>query len=57
MYGYKIPRHEISITIFDQQIKTFTQSYHIYESSFLKDYKKMYGEYPVLSVNCDSDYK
>jgi hypothetical protein len=57
MYGYELPKTEITIKIFDKETKIITQTYHAYESTFLEDYKKMYNAYPILSNNCDPDYK
>jgi len=57
MYGYELPKTEISIDIFGKETKITAQTYHAYESTFLEDYKKNYNEYPILSDNCDPDYK
>jgi hypothetical protein len=57
MYGYELPKTEINIEIFGKQTKITAQTYHAYESTFLEDYKKNYKEYPILSDNCDPDYK
>ena len=57
MYGYKLPQTQITIDIFGKERIITTQTYHAYESSFLEDYKKDYGVYPILSDNCDPDYK
>lgn len=57
MYGYKLPNTEIIIDIFGEETKIKTQTYHAYESKFLEDYKKNYNEYPILSDNCDPNYK
>jgi hypothetical protein len=57
MYGYELPKTEIIIEIFDKETKIIAQTYHAYESTFLTDYKKKYIEYPILSDNCDPDYK
>lgn len=57
MYGYELPKTEISIEIFGKETKITAQTYHAYESTFLEDYKKNYNEYPILSDNCDPDYK
>ena len=57
MYGYELPKTEIIIEIFGKETKITAQTYHAYESTFLEDYKKNYNEYPILSVNCDPDYK
>lgn len=57
MYGYELPKIEITIEIFGKETKIKAQTYHAYESTFLEDYKKNYKEYPVLCDNCDPDYK
>jgi len=57
MYGYELPKTEITIEIFGKEKKITAQTYHAYESTFLEDYKKKYEEYPILSDNCDPDYK
>ena len=57
MYGYKLPKTEISIEIFDKETKITPQTYHAYESKCLEDYKNNYKEYPILSNNCDPNYK
>ena len=57
MYGYELPKTEITIEIFGKETKITAQTDHAYESTFLEDYKKNYNEYPILSDNCDPDYK
>jgi len=57
MYGYRLPKTEIEINVFGKPTKIVAQTYHAYESSFMEDYKKNYNEYPLLSDNCDPDYK
>ena len=57
MYGYELPKTEITIEIFGKETRITAQTYHAYESTFLEDYKKNYNEYPILSDNCDPDYK
>ena len=57
MYGYKLPKTEITIEIFDKETKITAQTYHAYESTYLEDYKKYYNEYPILSEKCDPYYK
>lgn len=41
MYGYELPKTEITIEIFGKKIKITAQTYHAYESTFLEDYKKI----------------
>lgn len=57
MFGYELPRREITVEIFDKLLVINAQTYHAYESTYLVDYKKTYGKYPILSDNCDPDYK
>jgi hypothetical protein len=57
MYGYKLPKTEITIEIFGKKTNVVAQTYHAYETTFLEDYKKQYSEYPILSDNCDPEYK
>jgi len=57
MYGYELPKTEFTIEIFGKETKIIAQTYHAYESTLLEDYKKNYGEYPILSDNSDPDYK
>ena len=57
MYGYELPKTEFTIEIFGKETKITAQTYHAYESRFLEDYKAQYSEYPILSDNCDPDYK
>ena len=57
MYGYELPKTQITIEIFGKETKITAQTYHAYESTFLEDYKKIYNEYPYLSENSDPDYK
>ena len=57
MYGYELPKTEISIEIFGKNTTITAQTFHAYESTFLEDYKKNYDEYPILCNNCDPDYK
>ena len=57
MFGYELPKTEITISIFGKETKIIAQTYHAYESTFMQDYKKMYNEYPILCDNCDPEYK
>jgi hypothetical protein len=57
MYGYELPKTEMTIEIFGKETKITTQTYHAYESTFLEDYKKNYNNYPILCDNCDPEYK
>ena len=57
MYGYELPKTDFTIKIFGKETKIIAQTYHAYESTFLEDYRKNYGEYPILSDNADPDYK
>lgn len=57
MYGYKLPKTEFEVTIINKTKKVVAQTYHAYESTFLEEYKRSYNSYPLLSDNCDPDYK
>ena len=57
MYGYKLPNANVSINIFNKKINILAQTFHAYESAFLEDYKNKYKRYPILSENCDPEYK
>lgn len=57
MYGYKLPKTELTIQIFGKETKILAQTFHAYESRLLEEYKKDYNNYPILSDNCDPDYK
>lgn len=57
MYGYELPKTEITIEIFGRETKIIAQTFHAYESTFLEDYRKNYNEYPILCDNCDPEYK
>ena len=57
MYGYELPKRQFAIEIFGKETIITAQTFHAYESTFLEDYKNIYNEYPLLSDNCDPDYK
>lgn len=56
MYGYKIPKHNLNLNILNKEYSIQPQTYHIYESIFIKDFQKSYGFKPYLSNNCDPTY-
>lgn len=57
MYGYMIPQCKVPINILDESTDVEAQVYHAYEAKFLKEYKKITGQYPFLSDNADPNYK
>jgi hypothetical protein len=57
MFGYQLPKTEITINIFQKSFNITAQTFHAYETAFLEDYKQMYNNYPILSDNCDPKYK
>ncbi len=57
MYAYKIPTIKHTCNILDENVEIILQTYHAYESMFLSDFKKIYGEYPILCDNSDPDYR
>ena len=50
MYGHELPKTEVTVNIFGKDVKILTQTYHIYESVLLEEYKKQYNEYPILHL-------
>lgn len=57
MYGYKLPQTVTVIDIFNEKVEVVSQTFHVYKSKFLDDFKKEYNVYPVLSDNCDPNYR
>jgi hypothetical protein len=57
MFGYNIPKMEIKADVFGRKITVQPQIFHSYESVALEMYKEQNGSYPVLSNNCDPEYR
>lgn len=57
MYGYELPVKEITINVFDEEMKIPAQTYNIYESIFINDFIKEYCCKPYLCENSDPDYR
>lgn len=57
MFAYELPKIIMNIDIFDKKIDIAVQTYHAYETTFMKDYKDNYKSYPILNDNCDPDYR
>lgn len=57
MFGYNIPRLEIKADVFGKDILIQPQIFHSYESVALEMYKEQNGRYPILSNNCDPEYR
>lgn len=53
LYGYKLPEHKILIEDKLEKIQT----YHIYESKLLNNFKEKYNNFPPLSFNKDPTVK
>lgn len=56
MYAYELPKTEFNIEILGKDTKVKAQTYHAYESAFIKDYEQNYNEKPILCCNSDPDY-
>ena len=56
MYAYELPKTEFNIEILGKDTKVKAQTYHAYESAFIKDYEQNYKEKPILCCNSDPDY-
>jgi hypothetical protein len=57
MYGFELPKTEITIDIFGKKTQIRTQTYNTYESIFISDFKDKYGFNPYLSSNSDPEYQ
>jgi hypothetical protein len=57
MYGLCIPENNIKVKILNKEVNIKAQTFHAYESIYLEDFKKKYGDYPELNDNCDPIYK
>jgi hypothetical protein len=57
MFGYSIPKIEIKADVFGRDIIVQPQIFHSYESIALEMYRDQNGRYPMLSNNCDPEYR
>ena len=57
MYGYELPGVDVTVEILDKENIIPVQTYHVYESVFMEEYKTIYGKFPTLSDNCAPGYK
>jgi hypothetical protein len=57
MWAYKLPEVQVTQTILGTDHTFAVQTYHKYESLFLRAFKKTYGSFPFLSDNADPEYK
>jgi hypothetical protein len=59
LYAYALPIVDLKpVDILDcQDIRIRAQTYQAYETIFLEDYKKRYGEIPYLNKNWDPVYR
>lgn len=57
VYAYNLPPTNITIPIFEKDTEIQVQTYHAFESHFLKDYKEHYDHYPILNTNCDPQFR
>jgi hypothetical protein len=57
MYGYELPVMEITINVFEQELKIPAQTFNSYESIFINDFIKEYRCKPYLCENSDPDYR
>jgi len=57
MYGLRIPEIEIPpVNILDKMVNITAQTFHAYETIFLKDFQNHHDMFPPLSDNCDPNY-
>lgn len=57
MYGFKLPKINMTVEILGESVPVLPQIYHGYESKYLENFKKNYMRYPALSFNADPSYK
>jgi hypothetical protein len=53
MFGYKLPKKEVEITIFSKTALAVVQTYNIYEAQYIEAHKNTYGFAPFMSKNAD----
>lgn len=56
IWAWCLPYEVIEKEIMGENIKIVVQTYHAYESVTMKIFKKLTGNYPILSDNCDPSY-
>jgi len=57
LYGYKLPQEHIIGSAFGDDVDIRAQTYHIYESILISEYKTKCGTIPFLCNNSDPEYK
>lgn len=57
MYAYKIPVVTHNCNILDEECEIKVQTFHAYESKYIENFKKLYGEIPFLCDNSDPNYQ
>ena len=57
MFGYKLPKKEVEITIFGKTTLAVVQTYNIYEAQYIEAHKTTYGFAPFMSKNADPAHR
>jgi len=58
MYAKKLKPYVINVSEFEQEVVDVpVQIYHVFETKMMESFKKQFGNYPVLSANCDKRFK
>lgn len=57
MYGFKLPITMLEVEILNKKTQVIAQTYHSYESIYMKDFVDQYKINPALGDNSDPNYK
>ena len=56
MYGRKLKEHKVEVSDFGMKLCIAVQTFHVFETKMLEEYKKQKGAYPILSSNADKRF-
>jgi hypothetical protein len=57
MYGFKIPDVKVEMSVWEKNITFSPQTYTVFETTALEQYKLECGKYPQLSDNSDPSHR
>jgi hypothetical protein len=57
IYIWQLPSSNFKITILGEEEEIASQTFHVYESCCIKKFKKITKKIPLLSNNCDPNYR
>jgi hypothetical protein len=56
MWAYRLQQHTIDVEDFGMKLSIPVQTFHVFETKMLEEYKNQKGKYPVLSSNADKRF-